>query len=131
MSEPVAAKRNRRRWLIVAVLIVAILLVALGYWLFTEGPGARLLSPPRSSVTEFAGEGDQITSSFRVRQGWQIRWESSGARFALTIRGDRNFGTVVNEDEPASGVTSPPAPGTFHLEVSAEGPWTITVLQGN
>ena len=124
--------RRQPRWLTGAVglAVVAILLVG-GYWLMTEGPGVRLLSPAGSTVAEFTGEGDIATDTFHVRDGWAIRWESTGERFAFAIGGDRDFGTVIDIDEPGSGVTSPTGSGAFRLDVTGEGPWSIVIVQGD
>jgi hypothetical protein len=44
--------------------------------------------------------------------------------------GDKDLGKVVDEDGPASGVTSPPQGRHLPLKVTADGPWSITVIQG-
>jgi hypothetical protein len=46
------------------------------------------------------------------------------------MSGDRDLGTVVEQDEPGSGVTSPVGGGTFRLEIEAEGAWKIQIVQG-
>jgi hypothetical protein len=120
---------NRRRSIIVA--LVAIALLAAAFWIFTQGPGVRLLSPAGSTVVEFSGSGDQVTDSFHVRQGWRIRWQSTGDRFALSILGERDLGKVIDNNEPASGVTSPAGAGTFHFEIDADGPWSVRIEQGD
>lgn len=113
-----------------AVLLL-VALFAVGYWFVALGPGRQLVSPAGSNVAEFSGDGDQTTDSFTVREGWAIEWQSSGERFAYAIRGDRDFGTVIDIDAPGNGVTSPTGSGTFFLDVTAEGPWSITVRQGD
>jgi hypothetical protein len=65
-----------------------------------------------------------------VSPGWQIVWQTEGGGLAITVRGDQELGTIVNQDGPASGATSLPTAGTFHLEVTAKGPWSLKVLQG-
>jgi len=123
---------GRRRWLMVAVgLVVGAILLVGAWWLFTQGPGTALLSPPGSTVATFSGEGNQSTESFSVRDGWSIQWESQGPSFSYAIRGDRDFGTVITVDEPTSGVTNPTGSGTYHLEVTAEGAWQIDIIQGD
>ena len=106
-----ATRRNSRRPLILG-LVGILLLAAAGYWLVTRGPGQQLLSPAGSTVADFAGDGDQTTPSFDVREGWAIHWESTGEAFAFTIEGDRDFGTVIDIDQPDNGVTSPTGSGT-------------------
>jgi hypothetical protein len=115
---------------ILLVVAVALVVGVGGLLFFAQGPGQRILSPEGSTVAEFSGDGDEITDEFQVREGWTIHWENSGVRFAFAITGDRDFGTVIEQDEPASGVTSPVGEGTFRLEIEAEGPWEIRIVQG-
>lgn len=112
------------------IAILALVLVVGGYWFFTSGPGWSLISPRGSTVATFSGDGDATTASFRVREAWRIEWDSKGSSFAMTISGDENMGTVVQVTEPENGVTAPPSKGTFHLELKAQGSWTIRILQG-
>jgi hypothetical protein len=131
MTEATERARRRPSWAkAVLVAVLAVVLLIGGYWLFTQGPGRQLLSPAGSTVAEFSGDSNQTTGSFQVREGWAINWESTGQQFAFAIRGDRDFGTVINIDEPGSGVTSPTGAGTFHLDVTAAGPWAISITQG-
>jgi hypothetical protein len=123
-----SAARRGRPFVPIAVVVI---LVAGGWWFLTQGPGRQLASPAGSDIVTFTGTGDQTTPSFQVRAGWQIRWENEGDRFTFAIRGDRDFGTVVDQQEPGNGVTSPTGEGTFHLEITAAGAWTVTILQGD
>lgn len=120
----------RPRRLTPVIVVVALALFAGGYWFLTQGPGRQLLSPAGSAVADFGGEGSQSTPTFEVREGWAIEWESTGDRFAFAIRGDRDFGTVIDIDEPGNGVTSPTSGGSFYLEVTAQGAWSIVIKQG-
>lgn len=131
MPRAVESVRTRPAWQVAAALGVIVMLVLGGYWFIAEGPGARIISPPGSVVAEFSGTGDEVTESFDVRRGWRMDWSTTGDSLAIAIRGDQNMGTVVETDEPSSGTTDPPAGGVFHLEVTAEGDWTITVFQGD
>ena len=113
MSDLVGAapRASRRRWLVAAVItaVTVTTIVALGgWWFFTEGPGARIISPPR----------------------WQIEWHNDGKEFGFAIRGDRDYGTVINVHESTSGLTSPVAAGSYYLEIAADGPWSIKVVRG-
>lgn len=114
-----------------AAVVGLIVLAAIGYWFLTLGPGQTLVSPAGSTVAEFSGEGDQTTDEFEVREGWAIHWENSGESFSFAITGDRDFGTVIDQSEPGSGVTSPVGAGAYRLEIAAEGPWAIRIVQGD
>ncbi len=116
---------------LVIIGVLLVLVLAAGYWLLTQGPGQQLLSAPGSTVAEFSGDSDQETDSFSVREGWAVHWDSTGDAFAFAIEGDRSFGTVIDIDEPGNGVTSPTGSGTFHLEITADGPWNVRIVQGD
>lgn len=81
-------------------------------------------------VLELKGDGDDRSAEFDVLVGWQIQWQADGDRLAIAVTGDRDLGTVLEIEGPASGVTSPPVSGTYRLEITADGPWSITVIQG-
>jgi hypothetical protein len=122
-------RRHRVALLVGAIVVVAAVLGA--YWFVTQGPGQQILSSAGSTVATFSGDSNQTTSSFTVREGWDINWESTGTAFAFAIKGDRDFGTVINLTEPGSGITSPTGAGSYYLEVTATGPWTIEITQGD
>jgi len=88
------------------------------------------IAPPLGTILELSGTGDKQSESFIVVSGWQIVWQTDGGGFAIAVRGDQDLGTIVKQDGPASGATSLPSAGTFHLEVTAKGPWSLKVLQG-
>ena len=109
------------------LLVLAVVGIA---WYFTLGP-ARGGGQPRSVVAHFSGSGDLKTDSFVVRKGWQIEWKTDGEKFAFAVKGDVDMGTVVDQATAGSGITSPVPSGMFSLEVTAKGPWEITILQGD
>jgi hypothetical protein len=120
------------QWIAAIILVIIVLVSFAGVYLFfTQGPGTQFLSPAGSTVAAYSGDGDQTTLAFKVREGWAIQWESKGDQFAFAIQGDRDFGKVIDINEPGNGVTSPTGAGSFHLEVTATGPWTISITQGN
>ena len=84
-------------------------------------------APP---VLRLTASGNKTSADFEVRVGWQIQWETTGDHLTISIAGSQDLGKVVDLPGPASGVTSPPVSGTFHLMVTASGPWSLTVIQG-
>lgn len=123
--------RRRSGWFVMALVAILVIVVGIGvYWFLTQGPGNRIVSPPGSDITEFIGDGDKTTDSFEVRGQWQVHWANSGESFAYAINGDQDLGTIVEQEGPGSGVTSVVAGGTFHLEITATGPWEIRIGQG-
>ena len=81
-------------------------------------------------VLQLKGTGNKRSAPFDVLVGWQIQWSTEADHIVVVASGDKDLGKVVDEDGPASGVTSPPQGGTFRLNVTADGPWSITVIQG-
>jgi len=76
------------------------------------------------------GSGNKTSTDFDVLVGWQILWQTDGQQLAIVVKGSQDLGRVLDVPGPASGVTSPPVSGTFHLEITAKGPWSIKVIQG-
>ncbi|MBA2555949.1 MAG: hypothetical protein H0V12_01155 [Chloroflexi bacterium] len=125
---PDERRRRRLRLATIALILLAIIAAAV-YWYVNNGPGRA--SPAGSTVVELAGAGNQSTEPFTVRPGWRIEWQNTGDQFFMAITGDRDFGTVVEQQEPGSGVTSPSGAGTYRIDVRAAGEWSITVVQGD
>jgi hypothetical protein len=131
MTYDPASSAPRFSWqllLVSALVIIGVAVVT--YWFVTQGPGQRILSPPGSHVTEFSGEGNDTTGSFSVRGQWQVHWQNSGDHFSFAITGDEDLGTIIDQAGPGSGVTSVVAAGTFHIDVTAEGSWSVQITQG-
>jgi hypothetical protein len=102
--------------------------VALGYY-FVLGPG-RPGGPSGAVIVEMSGDGNEASKTFYARRGWEIDWENTGSYFSFTIHGDVEFGQVITQNGPGNGITSPVPTGNFFIEVVAQGPWTLTVTQG-
>jgi len=82
------------------------------------------------TILQISGTGDEVSDPFGVLPGWQIQWRAEGATFKVDVTGDQIIGNVVDEPGPATGVISLAQSGTFILTVTADGPWSITVVQG-
>jgi hypothetical protein len=116
-----------RSWLIAILVVVAA--AALGVIL------AIAMAPPRggpsgSTILEMSGNGNKTSDPFYARPGWSVNWENSGKYFSYTIHGDVEFGQVVTQNGPGNGITSPVPTGNFFIEVVAQGPWSLRVIQG-
>ena len=96
----------------------------------SPSPSSATPAPPGATILEMSGAGDMKGQSFAVTPGWQIVWQTQGQRFEFAVRGDQDLGRIVKQAGPASGATSLPTAGTFHVEVTATGPWSLKVLQG-
>lgn len=154
MSDRATGTWIGRRLVLVPVLaLAAVIGLGVGWWLgtmptttqgtaTTAGPAsseglpslspstANTEPPPSALILDISASGDSLSVPFKVRSGWQIVWGTDGESFAFTVRGDHDMGTVVEETGSSSGATSIPYSGTFYIEVTARGPWSIKVLQG-
>jgi hypothetical protein len=81
-------------------------------------------------VLELKGTGNKRSAQFDVLVGWQIQWETEADHIVVEATGEKPLGKVIDEDGPASGVTSPPEGGTYRLVITAKGRWSLTVIQG-
>jgi hypothetical protein len=81
-------------------------------------------------VLELEGTGNERSETFDVLVGWQIQWQTEGDHIVIAVTGDQDLGDQVDFPGPASGVVSPPASGTFRLSITADGHWSVTVIQG-
>jgi len=128
-----------RRPLALALLVLIVVAAAVGAFFAFRGDdhktpsnaaSTRSGSPgaEREVVAELNGDGDKETKSFTVKDGWEIRWETTGASLQVAITGDRDFGTVINQVDAGGGATYPVGSGTFRLAIKARGPWTIKVV---
>jgi hypothetical protein len=117
-----------RVWL-AAVLGVIVLAVAGA--IIVMSLSDRRGGDPGSLILEMNGLANETSDTFFARAGWSIEWENTGEYFSYTIHGDVEFGQVITQDGPGNGITSPVPTGNFFIEVAAEGPWSIKVLQGD
>ena len=109
---------------------------AAGPWTIRVSPGpssgsaAPSLAGPREIILQVSGTDHDVSPPFEVVAGWQIQWQTDGASLAIAVTGDQNLGIVVDEPGPARGVTSLAPAGNFRLDIAANGPWSITIIQG-
>ena len=71
-----------------------------------------------------------MTDTFEAKPGWQIQWQIDGEAIAIAVSGDPNLGVVIDQEGPASGVTGIAQGGEFSLNIVANGPWKVTVIDG-
>ena len=122
------AKRPRRGRIAVGVIVLAV--VGVLVYVLLKPDGDKTSRPPaRSVVASFSGRANESTKAFKVRKGWRIEWSHTGKKFAFAIHGDHDFGTVIDQKKPGSGVSSPAVSGTYSLEVTANGPWRIQIVE--
>ena len=95
----------------------------------TETP-APTQAPPQQVLLTLEGDSHDVSDSFEVKPGWQILWQIDGTSIAVAVTGEQNLGVLIDEEGPASGVTGIAQGGVFRLEIAANGPWSIRVIDG-
>ena len=125
--ETLRVKNSRTVGVLTVVTIAVIVLVG---WYRLAGPG-RPGGEPGALLVDLSGTGDANSETFFARDGWQIRWETQGTDFRISINGDVDVGTAVEQEGPGSGITTPVPTGNFSVAVDAEGPWMLQVTQGD
>ena len=80
-------------------------------------------------LLDISGDGDAVSEEFSVSRGWRIQWQIDGPSIVLTLRDADGTTKILEQPGPAVGVTQPIPSGTFTLEINAEGPWTLRVVQ--
>jgi hypothetical protein len=96
----------------------------------TPAPTDEPAAGPRQVVLSVTGESHEITDTFEVKPGWQIHWQTDGTSIAVAVTGASNLGVLIDYPGPASGVTGVAEGGEYRLEIEANGPWSITVIDG-
>jgi cytoskeletal protein RodZ len=92
----------------------------------TEAPAPQ----PQQVILTLEGDSHDVSDSFEVKPGWQIQWQIEGTSIAVAVTGEQNLGVLIDEEGPASGVTGIAQGGVFRLEIAANGPWSIRVIDG-
>ena len=126
-----ASPAPRRRQALIALLVLALIAAGLGLYfglqkstVKNKNTGIHLLA----TVAEFSGSGNTTTKSFKVQPGWQIQWQTQGQTFRVGLSQQKGFKTIVDQKGAGNGVTAPVGSGTFRLQITAKGSWSISVL---
>ena len=82
-------------------------------------------------VLELAANGQRNTRPFTVRDRWEVRWDLRGEMVTVMIRDpDGKFVTAGGQQEkPGRGASYQPKGGTYYLDITGMGDWTVTVVQ--
>ena len=86
--------------------------------------------PIEEQVAEFRGSGDNVTQTFDVKPGWELRWEVEGARLAVSLvdQSGQSVAELVNQDSTGGGSVYPRQTGTYSLHITGQGDWLIRVF---
>lgn len=98
-----------------------------------------LLAVPLSSGPAFAEEVVQQASAsgtrnlrpFTVKDGWELRWTAAGPIFTAILHAQNGdpVDTIAVQTKPGPGATYYPTGGTYYLQISGAGDWSISIVQ--
>lgn len=143
-TDPASSPRRKRLGLL--LLLVGVATAVAVFIVLNQGSPGLVTTPPTPAPTiagtqepsprstepvviaEFDGEGGTETDEFTVAAGWEIHWETSGRRFAIAADGDEDLGSLVEHQGAGGGSTYPEGSGTFSLSITADGPWSLTIV---
>lgn len=84
-----------------------------------------------STIFTLSANGSRNTRPFTVKDRWEIRWENKGSILTVAVRTAE--GKLVagggSATAPGTGESFQPKGGTYFLDVTGIGDWTISVVQ--
>lgn len=95
------------------------------------GLSGPALAAEETVVFEIVGNGQRNTRPFMVKDRWELRWDLRGQTLGITIRDpDGKFVAAGGQqDKQGQGASYQPKGGSYFLEITGVGDWTITVVQ--
>lgn len=82
-------------------------------------------------VFELSANGSRNTRPFIVKDRWELRWKLNGEIIGIMIKhaDGKYFATGGEQNKPGEGSSFQPKGGTFYLDITGMGDWTVTVVQ--
>ena len=82
-------------------------------------------------VQEISASGVRNLRPFTVKDQWEIRWDNKGSMITIAVRhpDGKLAADGGTQAKPGKGASYQPKGGTYFLEVSGSGDWTVTVVQ--
>ncbi len=82
------------------------------------------------AIVEYAGDGQKLTPPFSISGPWEVHWQSDGNQFQIFLSDSLgNFiQLLVDQQGGGSGVSPIPQAGTYTLNISADGPWSLAIV---
>lgn len=82
-------------------------------------------------VQQAAASGTRNLRPFTVKDGWELRWTASGPIFTVILHAPNGdpVDTIAVQTKPGPGATYYPTGGTYYLQISGAGDWSISVVQ--
>lgn len=97
-------------------------------WLILTG---LAVAAEEQIVFSQSANGSRNTRPFTVQDGWLVKWDNKGAMLHVSIH--TSDGKIAAggglATAPGIGESFQPKGGTYYLDISGAGGWTITVVQ--
>lgn len=97
-----------------------------------------ILAEVEQVIQQVSANGTRNLRPVTVRDNWEIRWDAKGQVFNVTVNPlDRDPKdplasiptSIASQTGSGIGSSYQPKGGTFYLQVTAVGDWTVTVVQ--
>lgn len=102
-----------------------VFLLMIAFW------AAPSWSADETIVQQLSANGSRNTRPFTVKDRWEIRWENKGSILTVAVRTAE--GKLVagggSATAPGAGESFQPKGGTYYLDVTGTGDWSISVVQ--
>lgn len=83
------------------------------------------------TIFSLSANGSRNTRPFTVKDRWEIRWENKGPVLTIAVRTAE--GKLVagggTATAPGTGESYQPKGGTYFLDVTGMGEWSVSVVQ--
>ncbi len=102
---------------------------------FAIMPPSRPDTSNETVIASFEGTGSDTTDFFTVEKGWEIQWETPTIETLQSIawKTAEGKGSMIMQmhRKPLRehGRVNVNTSGTYHLDITANGPWKITIYQ--
>ena len=98
-------------------------------WLAIATP---MLYPAEEQVLQqVSANGSRNLRPFTAKDHWEIRWDNKGSFLSISVRNSegRPVSGGGSQQGAGSGESYQPKGGTYYLDVTGTGEWTVTVVQ--
>lgn len=147
---------GRRRTALLVVLVVALVAAAALVFSITRDDDHQTAEPQRSeeestestettestesasettpaalTLLELDGSGDETSEVFEAALNWELRWKAPDAEsFSVELFNEEgeSRGVLIEDSEDPDGSTFVSEAGSFYLEVTSDGDWSISVI---
>lgn len=88
-------------------------------------------APPNETfLAKWSGDTMMTTRPFRAAGAWELRWTASSGYFSIRLLevGSEQDKLIANQTTAGSSTSYRPSGGTFYLEITGTGPWSVQAV---